>query len=269
MKKGATIKSAIIEVLKKENKPLRVKEIYNQILEDDLYRFKAANPEHIVRTILRRHSLNLDFPSAKKNKHFIFLKDGTFWIRGVPHNKINEDTKTEILKSNKDRPLTEIVELHKKYVTQFKKDILKQLGEIDPFDFEVFCKHLLTAYGFKNMRVTSKSKDGGIDGFGELKIGLATMEVAFECKRWANTVGRPKVSQFRGDIQGKYQQGLFFTTSKFSKEAKETSFQPGAVPIILIDGNGVVDLMIEKEFGIEKEDLPIYTNAIDLILQKN
>ena len=268
MKKGATIKSAIIEVLKKENKPLRVKEIYNQIIEDDLYRFKAADPEHIVRTLLRRHSVNIDFPSAKKIKYFVFLADGTFWIKDVPHDKIKENTKKTISKANQQIPLSEIIELHKKYITQFKKDTLKQLGEIDPIDFEIFCKHLLSAYGFKNMKVTSKSKDGGIDGFGELKIGLATMEVAFECKRWANTVGRPKVSQFRGDIQGKYQQGLFFTTSKFSKEAKQISFQPGAVPIILVDGNGIVDLMIEKEFGIEKEDLPIFTNAIDLILQK-
>jgi len=27
--------------------------------------------------------------------------------------------------------------------------------------------------------------------------------------------------------------------------------------------------MVEKKFGVEREDLPIYTNAMDLILQKN
>lgn len=268
MKKGATIKSAIIEVLKKEQKPLRVNEIYNQILEDDLYRFKSANPEHIVRTVLRRHSQNLDFPSASKNKIFIFLNDGTYWIKDAPNKKVTLLSKTKVSTKNTEKPFSEVIDLHKKYVAQFKKSILKQLAEIDPTDFEVFCKHLLTAYGFKNTKVTRKTKDGGIDGFGELKIGLATMRVAFECKRWSNTVGRPKVSQFRGDIQGKYQQGLFFTTSKFSKEAKDISFQPGAVPIILIDGIGIVDIMIDKEYGVEKSELPIYSNALDLILSR-
>ncbi|WP_295221300.1 restriction endonuclease [uncultured Chryseobacterium sp.] len=95
------------------------------------------------------------------------------------------------------------------------------------------------------------------------------MQVAFECKRWITTIGRPKISQFRGDIQGKYQQGIFFTTSKFSPDAKASSLQVGAVPIILIDGNGIIDLMMDKEFGVEKIELPIYSNALDLILQKN
>lgn len=267
MKKGATIKTAIIEVLKKEGEPLRVKEIYRRILEDDLYRFKAANPEHIVRTLLRRHSENLDFPSAKKTKYFVFLNDGSFWMKGVPHKAIPKEEKLKEYRGNFH--YEQLKELHKTYLATFKKSILTQLGEIDPTDFEIFCKHLLGAYGFKNVRVTRKTKDGGIDGHGELKIGLATMQVAFECKRWATTVGRPKVSQFRGDIQGKFQQGVFFTTSKFSNDAKQVSFQAGAVPVILIDGNGIVNIMIEKEFGIEKQELPIFTNAIDLVLQNN
>jgi len=266
MRKGATIKSAIIEVLKKEHKPLRVKEIYNRIIEDDLYRFKAQNPEHIVRTLLRRHSVNIDFPSAKKTKYFVFLNDGTFWIKDLPHKEVEKSKKA--IADNEQPPYHEIVSLHKKYTVNFKKTILKQLTKINPIDFELFCRELLTAYGFKNMKVTQTTRDGGIDGYGELKIGLAFMSVAFECKRWNKTVGRPKISQFRGDIQGKFQQGIFFTTSRFSKEAKDSSFQNGAVPIILIDGNGIVELMIDKAFGIEKEELPIYTSAIDLILQK-
>lgn len=259
-----TIKEAIFEVLNKESKPLTIKEIYLQIVENQLYDFKAENPEHIVRTLLRRHSENISFPSASKSKYFTFLNNGTFWINGKPNpnQQKNKTPSKEVL------PYDDIIDLQKKYNTIFKKSILKQLSSIDPEEFEVFCKKLLIEYGFKNVKVTRKTKDGGIDGYGELKIGIATMVVAFECKRWSNTVGRPKVSQFRGDIQGKYQQGIFFTTSKFSKEAKDSSLQIGAVPIILIDGNGIVDLMMEKEFGVEKIELSIYTSAIDIPLQE-
>ncbi|MET3036079.1 restriction endonuclease [Chryseobacterium sp. NRRL B-14859] len=258
------IKDAIFEVLEKENKPLSVKEIYLQIIENQLYNFKSDNPEHIVRTLLRRQSENINFPSSRKVKYFTFLEDGTFWFKDKPYisKQKNKNLPKEKL------PYDEIVDLQKKYNHTLKKLILNQLSNIEPEDFEEFCRKLLSVYGFKNVKVTQKTKDGGIDGYGELKIGIATMLVAFECKRWINTVGRPKVSQFRGDIQGKYQQGIFFTTSKFSKEAKDSSLQSGAVPIILIDGNSIVDLMMEKEFGVEKIELPIYSNALDLILQK-
>lgn len=264
-KKKYTIKEAIFKVLNERNLPLGVKEIYLQIIENKLYAFKAEDPEHIVRTILRRHSENINVKSSSKTKYFTFLKDGTFWFKDRKHE---EEKKERNVVEKEILPYKEITDLHKKFNIIFKRNLLKQLSTIDPEDFEEFCRKLLLVYGFKNVKVTRKSRDGGIDGFGELKIGIATMQVAFECKRWGQTVGRPKVSQFRGDIQGKFQQGIFFTTSKFSTEAKDVSLQVGAVPIILIDGNGIIELMMEKEFGVEKIELPIYSNALDLIFQK-
>ena len=137
---------------------------------------------------------------------------------------------------------------------------------MNPYDFEKFCMKLLKVYGFSNVEVTQKSRDGGIDGIGKLKIGLAHMNVAFQCKRWDNTaISRKEIDAFRGAIQGEYEQGIFFTTSTFTKEAMRFSIKQGAVPIILIDGSMVVDFMIEKQFGIEHEDLPIYINALDKI----
>ena len=148
----------------------------------------------------------------------------------------------------------------------FKDNILVQLKKMNPYDFEKVCMKLLKVYGFSNVEVTQKSHDGGIDGYGKLKIGLAHMSVAFQCKRWNNaTISRKEIDAFRGAIQGEYEQGIFFTTSSFTKEAMRFSIKQGAVPIILIDGNMVIDFMIEKQFGIEHEDLPIYVNAIDKI----
>mgnify|MGYP000238308134 FL=1 len=44
------------------------------------------------------------------------------------------------------------------------------------------------------------------------------------------------------------------------------SIKHGAVPIILIDGEMIVKFMIEKQFGIEHENMPIYINALDQVL---
>lgn len=78
-------------------------------------------------------------------------------------------------------------------------------------------------------------------------------------------MSRKEIDAFRGAVQGDYEQGLFFTTSSFSKEAANSSI-PGAVPIILVDGNMIIDFMIEKHFGVEHEELPIYVNALDHVL---
>lgn len=171
-----TINEAIVEALKRKNKPLRVNEIYKRISEDDLYRFNAANPEHIVRTQLRRHSENLDFPTANKKKHFLFLTDGTYWNKGMPDfNKTEVDLKTEIIirkdSENLKSAIEDLKEIHKKHTIAFKQQILNQLQLIDPASFELFGKRLLEVYGFKKMVVTPYIKDGGLDGHGQLKVG--------------------------------------------------------------------------------------------------
>lgn len=143
---------------------------------------------------------------------------------------------------------------------------MQELGRLDTASFERFCRNLLKAYGFRDLQVTRICKDGGVDGFGQLKVGFAYFNVAFQCKRWKGNVGRAEVSEFRGDIQGQYETGIFFTTARFTPDAKSISMRVGAVPIILVDGMTVVEIMIEKQFGIEKEDLPLYRSAIDLAL---
>jgi restriction system protein len=57
---------------------------------------------------------------------------------------------------------------------------------------------------------------------------------------------------------------VFFTTASFSEGA---SIKRGAVPIILVDGPAIVDLMIERGFGVQIETLLIPTYALDLALE--
>jgi len=91
------------------------------------------------------------------------------------------------------------------------------------------------------------------------------MSVAFQCKRWEGKVPRPEIDKFRGAISGGHEQGIFFTTSDFTKGAKEVSIKKGAVPIILLNGESIVDLMIEKEFGVQRKSLEIYHDQVESI----
>lgn len=149
-------------------------------------------------------------------------------------------------------------ELYEEYDEKFRDQVLEKLYELTPTQFENFAKRLLSTYGFINVTVTSISADGGIDGYGNLKIGLASMNVAFQCKRWEGNVGRPEIDKFRGAIQGEYEQGIFFTTSDFTDGATEVSLKKGAVPIILLNGDSIVDLMIQKGFGVNRKPIQLY-----------
>jgi restriction system protein len=161
--------------------------------------------------------------------------------------------------------IVSLVDLHEKYELQFRSKLLDRLYELSPSQFEHFARQLLTAYGFVQVVVTQHTKDGGIDGHGLLKVGLARMAVAFQCKRWDGNVPRPEVDKFRGAIQGEFEQGIFFTTADFTRGAMDASIKKGAVPIVLLNGESIVDLMIDKEFGVQKKPLQIYEDQLDTV----
>jgi len=161
-----------------------------------------------------------------------------------------------------------MVEIYDNYEEDFKSQLLDRLYEMTPRQFEMFAKKLLQIYGFVNVNVTDVGPDGGIDGFGKLRVGLATMNVAFQCKRWKDNVGSTQIDQFRGAIQGEFEQGLFFSTSSFTDGATKKSIKKGSVPIILMNGGSIVNLMIEKGLGVEKRPLYLYYERVQDFLDK-
>jgi restriction system protein len=269
--KTPTIIDAISTVLQESKTSLSIGVIYNKIVEKDYYKFNAQNPQSVVRVELRRHCIGVDFPTAASKKYFQILLDGTYCLI----NQFVEEKKEAIVnkkdsENNESKYVASLKDIHTQYVEAFKSKVLSQLKEIDPTTFEFFCKKLLKVYGFKDLVVTRAKRDGGIDGFGKLKVGITYLNVAVQCKRWKNTsVGRTEIDKFRGATQGDFEQGILLTTSKFSPEALAATTKKGAVPIILIDGSMIVDIMIEKKFGIDVEDMPIYINALDVVLNED
>ena len=168
-------------------------------------------------------------------------------------------------------PSTNVEELFDDYLESFERKVIQALLDLSPAQFEEFAAKLLTAYGFRKMKVTNKSTapDGGIDGSGELKVGLASVRAAFQCKRWRGQVGRPEIDKFRGAIQGQYEHGYFFTTSAFSVEARQASVKDSAVPIFLFDGHEIVQIMIEKALGIARRPIEIYEDRIESLFEKD
>lgn len=164
----------------------------------------------------------------------------------------------DVCRPEPETPARNFVELYEDYESSFRAQLLDKIQGLSGREFEHFARRLLMAYGFVDVRVTQVSRDGGVDGYGRLRLGLATMNVAFQCKRWQGNIGRPEVDKFRGAIQGEFEQGVFFTTSDFTSDARDASLRKGAVPVILLNGERIVSLMIEKGLGVERVPLHVF-----------
>jgi hypothetical protein len=90
--KKRTFREAAIEALKRSEKPLDSNGIYEFKIKNDSYRFKAANPENIVNGEIRRHCIGVKFPTAKPDKVFQILIDGSTLVDFMIDKKIGVDS---------------------------------------------------------------------------------------------------------------------------------------------------------------------------------
>jgi len=147
---------------------------------------------------------------------------------------------------------------------QARDKLLKRIKAMQPYDFENLVSQLLLALGFEEVEVTSRSSDGGIDVRGTLVVGdVIRTRLAVQVKRWKNNVQAPVIQQVRGSL-GTHEQGLIITTSDFSKGAREEATRANATPVGLMNGEQLVELLIQNEIGITLTPLQLiqlYTPA--------
>ena len=137
----------------------------------------------------------------------------------------------------------------------WKSSLLAVLGAMLPAAFERLSQRLLREAGFTKVEVRGKSGDGGIDGVGVLRVNLISFQIYFQCKRWQGSVGAKEIRDFRGALQGRADKGLFITTGHFSGQASDEATRDGAIPIDLIDGDRLCDLLKENRLGVEIEKI--------------
>lgn len=148
---------------------------------------------------------------------------------------------------------------------QTRNELHQRLLNMPPDRFEVLISQLLTALGFEEetIEVTSYSGDGGIDVRGVLNAaGITRINAAVQAKRWKSNIQAPAIQALRGSLTV-HQQGIFITTSKFSKGAVAEAVAVGKTPISLIDGDRLVELLIEHEIGVVTERHAVHSLDIE------
>jgi restriction system protein len=130
-------------------------------------------------------------------------------------------------------------------------NLLAVLRQLPPTGFEKICQRLLRESGFQEVKVSGKSNDGGIDGYGILEINpFVSFNVLFQSKRYKGAVSASQVRDFRGAMQGRADKGIIITTGAFTSEAKKEARRDGAPPIELVDGEKLVEMFEKLQLGV-------------------
>ena len=156
-----------------------------------------------------------------------------------------------------DEDPTELIEAGvQAFAAEAAVDLIRRLREQHPDFFEQAVVDVLNKMGYggteQRGRRLGGAGDGGVDGVID-QDALGLSQIYVQAKRYAdgNTVQRPEIQGFVGALAGKgASQGVFVTTSLFSKGAREYVEQ---IPtrIVLIDGPRLAELMIRYRVGVQ------------------
>lgn len=264
MERKRTILEAIKMVLEDTPKGMTYRQIYQKIVDNNLYEFGAKTPEQVVHGNIRRHCVGIEFPTASVVKFFRIdhvVKRENYYALYLD----GDDIKGNIQKKDKIRdkfdiedellPEERMVKVYQHYLRDLKRSLMEVIMGCHPSFFEKMVVDLLLAMGYgyddKAGQVVGKPHDGGIDGIiSEDKLGLDVIYI--QAKRYSegNNVGIGDVQRFVGAMK-KIEKGVFITTSHYTKEAKEY-LKEVQKHIRLIDGETLLDLMIKYGVGLER-----------------
>lgn len=260
-----TIIEAVTKVLINHPEGLTSKEIYQKIVDENLYYFLAKNPKGVVNSTLRRHCYGIDFPTASWSKYFVLVNKGDaqnyYALFSAKSQKGNTEksrgTSTKKVIESELLPEERIRGAYKQHLDEVKLQLSEMLQSVEPSFFEILVLQLLLKMGYgydsKDSGVhTGRSHDGGIDGIiYEDKLGLSLIYI--QAKRYKNShkVNLKDVKEFVASMQ-KIQKRVFITTSSFTSGALEYAKEQQSLR--LIDGGMLVDLMIQYELGVTSMD---------------
>jgi restriction system protein len=152
-------------------------------------------------------------------------------------------------------------------IKQARADVGRRLrefiGDMDPTSFEWLVRRLFEKLGYKSVKVTKQRGDGGIDVTATLVAnGVASIPTCIQVKRQKAAVGRPTVQSLRGSL-GPHEAGVLITSGRFSDEAITEAHDKAKVPITLIDGHRLVELLLEHQIGARHIPVRLHQLAVE------
>jgi restriction system protein len=138
--------------------------------------------------------------------------------------------------------------------------VIERLKEMNARDFERFIAHLLNIIGFDSATPMNYVGDKGIDVIGNLNAGLTSITLHVQVKKVSSSLGNDEVLKIRGTL-GQDEHGAIITTSRFTRQAEEESRRSGVKPITLINGDNLVELILEHYDELDEQ----YQNLLSIV----
>lgn len=246
-----TIVESIQSVLRGSSSPMTIEQIYQKIIDFGLYQFNAKDPKSIVRQQVRRHCAGLSFPSANPNKYFMRDEGGKYHLL----NKYDYGLISSLPKDDKEKiPEEHIQDFHRRHLLEVERALIDKMLNVEAVFFEQLVLDLLLKMGYGSHGSISprkKGADGGIDGE-ILQDKLGFDRIYTQAKRYSlkKSVQVSEVRDFVGALKN-ISKGVFITTSRFTKQAKEYALEQQQKSLVLIDGEQLAKLMIEFGLGVQ------------------
>ena len=168
----------------------------------------------------------------------------------------SEEAKITLQEVNPKREVSLAVEA---YNDQKRKELREHLKRMHPYRFEQLVRDLLEAMGYEDVTVTKASGDYGVDVVAMVQFGITTITEVVQVKRHQGSIQRPILDQLRGALPYyKALRGTIITLGTFSKGCIDAALYAGAAPIGLIDGEKLLDLLINYDIGVKKRSISLY-----------
>lgn len=226
-------------------------QITNQNIEFfPIYVFSLVSHRKIKESNVKRWKFSgiykfLDF--RPENQIDLLGNDRSAWIFRLLELEVNEAHPSieshvvHVIKEaflNPDKSAQKILNNNKSILYEDVQIAIGKMLEMNSFQFEYFVKHVLEKSDFRNVQVTRRSSDGGIDIQARMPSACWPVESQIfqvQVKRWLKPVGRREVAELRGSLTPR-STGVIISTGNYSKTAILESERPHLQPIFLVNG---------------------------------
>jgi restriction system protein len=154
---------------------------------------------------------------------------------------------------------SDIHKLAKELRQEAREQLADYLAHMDPFKFEGLVKVLLEEMGYEDVETTAPTNDKGVDVIAHIELGISSVREVIQVKRHKGSLNRTVLDQLRGSLyRFNAVRGTIISTGKFSRGARDAAFERGAPPITLIDGDKLLDLLMERQIGVTRKSVEYY-----------
>lgn len=236
-----SFKKAAEQILSKSDRPLSPKEIVELALDAGIIETDGATPDATMGAQL--------YVDIRENPKTPFKKvgRGKFTLKETSSSAMSAD----VIIDNQNRSVRE--------------QLLAKLLTMEPSQFEVLVSELLTKLGYESVKVTGRTGDKGIDISATLTMGgITSVKTVVQVKRYKpeNKIGGDVITQLRGSAEVD-QRGLVITSSDFTKAGIAEASAANKMPVALVNGDKLLDLLFKHEIGVKMQPMPVFSLDAD------